>query len=378
MTNLKHVRLAMLSSIIALGIISCSDDDSNDIQTLNVPTSYEASNYEANTETEGQVIDEVGSLASAANDAEAAAPNAGISSIDYPSTLSSVTQSNYRSLIEGWLPELVNAANSSDGFNNPGLGNTPDESNEGGLLGTRLLDEYGLELEQMIEKGSFGAALYNHASFVVDNIKMEEEGFTTSDAVDRLVEIHGTEPSFDVAEVTAAATYSRRRSNLTAQTGFFFDIKSNLITAKAAMEAGDQFVVERDEALDAFLLNWEKSNFATVIFYCNAAKDQLNAAFQLADGEQKDIALGNAMHAYAEGVAFAHGFKRLANTEITDDEIDFILEKLKAVEGQNPESYEFLNDTSLSQNLDETVDYIQNIYGFSDAEVESFYENNNP
>ncbi|WP_019039117.1 hypothetical protein [Psychroflexus tropicus] len=378
MTNLKHVRLAMLSGIFALGMISCSDDDGDDIQTLDVPTSYETSNYEVNVETEGQVIDEVGSLASAANDAEAAAPNAGISTIEYPSTLSSVTQSNYRSLIEGWLPELVNAANSNDGFNNPGLGNTPDESNEGGLLGTRLLDEYGLELEQMIEKGSFGAALYNHASFVVDNIKMEEEGFTTSDAIDRLVEIHGTEPNFDVNEVTAAAKYSRRRSDLTAETGFFFDIKSNLITAKAAMEAGDQFVVERDEALDAFLLNWEKSNFATVIFYCNAAKDQLNAAFQLADGEQKDIALGNAMHAYAEGVAFAHGFKRLANTQITDEEIDFILEKLKAVEGQNPESYEFLNDTSLSQNLDETVDYIQNIYGFSDAEVESFYENNNP
>jgi len=377
MTHLKHAKLAMLSSIFALGLLSCSDDD-NEIQTLNVPTSYEASNYEASAETEGLVIDELNALTSEVNAAEAAAPNAGFSTIEYPSTLSSITESNYKTLIEGWLPELIKAANSNDQFMIPELGGTPDESNEGGLLGTRLLDEYGLELEQMIEKGSFGAALYNHASFVVDNIKMEEEGFTTSDAVDRLVEIHGTEPSFDVTEVTAAAKYSRRRSDLSAQTGFYFDIKSNLITAKAAMEGGSQFDVERDEALDAFLLNWEKSNFATVIFYCKSTKDQLNAAFQLTDGEEREIALGNAMHAYAEGVAFAHGFKRLSNTQITDDEIDFILEKLKAVEGQNPESYAFLNDTSLSQNLDEIIDYIQTIYGFSDEEVESFYENNNP
>lgn len=98
----------------------------------------------------------------------------------------------------------------------------------------------------------------------------------------------------------------------------------------------------------------------------------------MADGEQRDIALGNAMHAYAEGVAFAHGFKRIPIKQITDSEIDFILSELKAVEGENPESYEFLNDTSLSQNLDNLIDYIQNIYNFSDAEVESFFVNNNP
>jgi hypothetical protein len=377
MTISRHFKLAFLSGIIGLSAISCSDDD-NDIQVLNVPDTYQSPNYDANAATENLVVDELGTLTSAVNDAEASAPNAGISSIEYPSTLASITESNYKTLIDGWLPELVNAANSSDGFINPGLGNPPDGSDEGGLLGTRLLDEHGLELEQMIEKGSFGSALYNHAITVVNNIKTGEEGFTDPGVIDRLVEIHGAQPSFDVSNVTAAATYSRRRSDLDAQTGFFFDIKENLITAKAAMEAGPQFNTQRDEALDEFLLNWEKSNFATVIFYCKSTIDQLNAAFQLADGEEKDIALGNAMHAYAEGVAFAHGFKRLSIKQISDSEIDFILSELKAVEGENPESYEFLNDISLLQNLDGLITYIQDIYGFTDAEVESFYENNNP
>lgn len=378
MTIVKRTQLTLLTGIFAVSLWSCSDDDDNNLQTLTIPTNYVSTNYATNAATEDLVVGELGTLTTAVNDAEAAAPNAGISSIAYPATLASITEPNYKTLIEGWLPELVNAANSSEGFINPGLGNTPDGSSQGGLLGTRLLDEYGLELEQMIEKGSFGAALYNHALTVVNNIKSGEEGFTDSGAIDRLVEIHGAQPSFDVSDVTAAATYSRRRSDLTAQTGFFFDIKTNLITAKAAMEAGNAFDLERNTALDEFLLNWEKSNFATVIFYCKSTIDQLNAAFQLADGEQRDIALGNAMHAYAEGVAFAHGFKRIPVKQITDSEIDFILSELKAVEGENPESYEFLNDTSLSQNLDNLIDYIQNIYNFSDAEVESFFVNNNP
>jgi len=377
MNTVRSVKSVLVLGLLSFGVLSCSDDD-NDMVTLNVPDTYQSANYDSNVATEDQVVGELGTMTAEVNNAEANAPNAGISSISYPATLASITEPNYKGLIEGWLPELVNSANSTDGFINPGLGNAPDDSDEGGLLGTRLLDEYGLELEQMIEKGSFGASLYNHAITVVNNIKSGEEGFTDPGAIDRLVEIHGAQPNFDVSDVTAAATYSRRRSDLDAQTGFFFDIKDNLITAKAAMEAGPQFDTQRDEALDEFLLNWEKSNFATVIYYCNAAKNQLQSAFQLTDSAEKDAALGNAMHAYAEGVAFAHGFKRLTIKQISDGEIDFILAELKAVEGQNPESHEFLNDISLLQDLEDLITYIQDIYGFSDAEVEGFYENNNP
>ena len=350
--------ICLLASII----IGCGDDDEPAPQ-LEIPTEYVSASYNTNVTAENTVITELSTMTSAANDAEANAQGTTpVAAIDYPSTLSAVTLPSYRTLVQDWLVELVNSANSSTGFQNPGTG-TPANGEEGGLLGTRLLDENGLELEQMVQKGSFGAALYNHALTVING------DLSDASAIDKLVEIHGTGPSFDPGSTTAAATYSRRRSNQTTETGFFYDIRTSLITAKAAIEGGNTFNTERDQALADYLLAWEKSNFATVIYYCNATKVQLQAA---GDNEE---ALGNAMHAYAEGVGFTHGFRGISNKSITDAQIDSILELLLAPAGETPESYRFLNDATLLNNLDQIIDDIQGIYGFTDAEVTSFFVN---
>ncbi|WP_339625123.1 hypothetical protein [uncultured Winogradskyella sp.] len=366
-------KLALTFLVAGALFTSCtSDDDNATTPTLNIPSEYVSMDFDTNVVAENTVINELLAVTSALNNAEANAQTTTVAPIDYPATLSAVTLPNYRNLVSTWLVELVNSANSADGFQNPGFGNMPAMDQEGGLLGTRLLDEYGLELEQMIEKGAFGAALYNHALTVING------DLTDSGAIDKLVEIYGTDVSFNVSETKAAATYARRRSNLTEQTGFFFDMKENLITAKAAIEAGSDFDAIRDEALADYLLNWEMSNFATVIYYCNATKDLLTAAFALPDGTEKEQMLGTAMHAYAEGVAFAHGFKGLPNKIITDSQIDSILVNFLAVEGQNPESHRFLNEVSLFSNLDAVIIDLQTIYGFTDAEKESFFVNNNP
>ena len=81
------------------------------------------------------------------------------------------------------------------------------------------------------------------------------------------------------------------------------------------------------------------------------------------------------MHAYAEGVGFAHGFRGVSRKLITDAQIDSILELLLAPAGQTPESYRFLNDATLLANLDQIISDIQAIYGFTDAEINTFYEN---
>lgn len=354
--------LSILCLISILGLVSCSDDDDPSVQ-LSIPEAYSSENYSSNVTAENTVIDELSGMTNAANEAEANAQGATtIGDITYPTTLSSVTLSSYRTQVENWLMELVKSANDDDGFQNPGNG-SPEAGEEGGLLGTRLLDENGLELEQMVQKGSFGAALYNHALTVING------DLSNSSAIDKLVEIHGTGPDFDPSATTAAATYSRRRSNQTTETGFFYDIRNALITAKAAIEAGSAFNNVRDQALADYLLAWEKSNFATVIYYCYATKVQLQNA-----GEDEE-ALGNALHAYAEGVAFAHGFKGLDNKLITDAQIDNILALLLAPEGETPMSYRFLNDASLISNLDQIVEGLQAIYGFSDAEINTFYVN---
>lgn len=358
------VKNSLFLFVMAFVVASCGDDDDDGTTPqLEIPTEYVSDSYDANVIAENTVIDELATMTGAANDAESNAQGATpVAAIPYPSTLSSVTLPAYRALVEDWLEELVKSANDDDGFQNPGTG-TPADGEEGGLLGTRLLDENGLELEQMVQKGSFGAALYNHALTVING------DLTNSSVIDKLVEIHGTGPDFDPSNTTAAATYSRRRSRQSTETGTFYDIRTALITAKAAIEGGSAFNAERDQALDDYLLAWEKSNFATVIYYCNATKVQLQAA-----GDD-ETALGNALHAYAEGVAFAHGFKGVSNKLITDAQIDAVLELLLAPEGETPESYRFLNDASLIANLDQIVDDLQSIYGFTDAEVNTFFVN---
>ncbi|MEM7657264.1 MAG: hypothetical protein AAF399_14110 [Bacteroidota bacterium] len=366
--KMKVNHWSLVLAFAVLGIACTPDEPTPDLE---IPTAYVSASFDANVTAENTVIDELSAVTSAVNDAESNAQTTTVPAIDYPSTLSSVTLPSYSSQVETWLVELVKAANSPTGFQNPGA-EAPAAGEEGGKLGSRLLDENGLELEQMIQKGSFGAALYNHALTVVNG------DLSSSAAVDKLVEIHGTEVSFDVSETTAAATYSRRRSDLDAKTGFFFDIKNALLKAKAAIEAGEEYNTERDEALAAYLEAWEKSNFATVIYYANSAKTKLQDAAGLAEGDEKNDALGSALHSYAEGVAFAAGFRGISQKMITDAQIDDVLELLLAPANETPESYRFLNEATLLANLDQVIDELQAVYGFSDAEVTSFFVNNNP
>ena len=376
MINFRLLHLFIL--IVSMGIISCSDDDDNTVTRaeLEIPNTYVSENYESNVLAEATVIADLSSLTTAVNEAEINAQGTeAVADIEFPEALKSVTSDIYTGFVDVWLVQLVSAANSPDAFQLPAVGESPAPEQQGGLLGTRLLDEVGLELEQMIQKGSFGSALYNHAITVVEGIKNGTEGFTESSAVDRLVEIIGTNTTFD--QTTAAATYAARRSNHQTETGFFYDIRKNLITAKAAMESGIVFNNQRDEALDEFLLNWEKSNFATVIYYANAAKNQLTEAFQLAEGEVRDEALGNAMHAYAEGVAFTRGFKGVTNKLITDVQIDNILALLLAPEGEKPQSFRFINEPALLTQLDDVISEIKDVFSFTDEEVTGFFESNN-
>ena len=356
----KNLRLVTLLGIIIFST-SCSEDDPG--PELTVPLTYVSESYETNVVAEATVIDELAALTAAVNAAEENAQSTPVAAIEYPSNLQNVTLENYRGRVSLWVDELVKAANDTDGFQTPAFGETPDSGQEGGLLGERLLDENGLELEQMIQKGSFGSALYSHALEVIDG------DLSSSAAIDKLVEIHGTEPTFTPNLATAAATYSLRRSNQTTRTGFFYDIQASLIAAKAAIEAGSEFDSERDEALADYLFAWEKSNFATVIYYCNTAKTMLQNA-------TNDIERGDAMHAYAEGVAFARGFREVSNKFITDDQIDGILELLKAPSDGTARSYEFLNDANQLANFDQIIEDIQGIYGFTEEEVATFFVNN--
>jgi hypothetical protein len=191
-------KLALNLLVVGALFTSCSNDDGISVTpTLDIPDEYISMDFDTNVVAESTVINQLTALTSALNDAEANAQTATIAPIDYPTSLSAVTLPNYRTLVSDWLIELVKSANSADGFQNPGFGNMPAMNQEGGLLGTRLLDEHGLELEQMVEKGTFGAALYNHALTIING------DLTDPGVIDKLVEIHGTDIAFNPSETTA-------------------------------------------------------------------------------------------------------------------------------------------------------------------------------
>lgn len=360
MKKITFIHTLVVSLLASFVFQACTKDDAA-TPTLQVPTSYTSANFDANVTAERTVKTELGELTTELNSIESnAAQSVTVTGATYPSNLKAVTLPSYATKIDTWLAEVVKAANSGTTFQNPGANGTP--TGDGGILGSRLLDENGLELEQMIQKGSFGAALYNHALSVMS-------GTLTAASTDKLIEIFGTDVTFDPEKAANAASYAKRRSDNTNKTGFLYNIQASLIKAKAAIEGGSAFDTDRDAALADFKLNWEKSNFATVIYYCNSAKTKLQTAATDADR-------GSALHSYAEGVAFAAGWLGIADKKITDDQIKEILTNLLAADGQTPQSYKFLNDASLLSNLDAVITLIKGVYGFSDTEVTGFYTSN--
>ena len=368
---MKHLIFTLTIITSTFLMSSCSDDDTQ--PTLEVPDTYTSANFDNNVTAERTVRTELGTLTSAANEVESNAKNGNFNSsaITFPANLEAVTNDSYATLMQSWLTEIVKAANSGVAFD---LENAP--TGDGGLLGSRLLEENGLELEQMLDKGSFGAALYNHALSLVNSSNITEA------TIDQLVEIFGAHPSFpgddsDPDHPDAfSAEYAERRSNNDNRTGLYYDIEANLITAKAAAAQGNTFATERDAALSDFLLNWEKTNFATVIYYCNDAKGKIVSANNETDPAEKTNLLGNALHSYAEAVAFAYGWLGLSQKQITDAEITEILTLLLATPGQTPESYKFAKDASLLTNFDQAIDKVQDVYGFTESEVSGFFINN--
>ncbi|NJO03281.1 MAG: hypothetical protein HC880_17785, partial [Bacteroidia bacterium] len=158
--------------------------------------------------------------------------------------------------------------------------------------------------------------------------------------------------------------------------GFYYAIRDNLIIAKAAVSSDPVYINELTLALNGFLNNWEASNFATVIYYANDAKNKIINANNTSDPAEKNNLLGSALHSYAEAVAFSYGWLGLDAKLITDSEIEDILELLLVKPGQAPESYRFAQEPALLDNFDQIIDLIQGVYGFSETQVNGFFVNN--
>lgn len=351
---------------LSTALFSCKEDEGDKtFPALEVPTSYESASYESNASTELAVRSGLSALSSTM---KAGRGGATVTEIDLNTgfsggtpSLRGITTSYYAGKMPNWFAELAKA---SGGTFDP----AEAPNGDGGVYGSYLFDENGLEIEQVVEKGLFGAALYNHALTVIKG------GNLTAADIDKLVAIFGAHPSFpnsDKAEQNKdvfAAKYAARRDKNDGN-GLYTAIKTNLITAKAAIEKGEDYNQDRDKALSDFRYNWEKSNMATVINYLLATSSKLSQT------SATDADKSSALHAYSEAVGFLHGWRGISASDkaITDAEIDQILELMNAPADGTPTSYTFVTDgfNQLSK-LQTAIEKLQQIYKFTDQEMTDF------
>jgi len=357
-------KAVLLLSVLAL-LTSCKQET----EPLVIPDSYDGSGFAANAATELAVRSQLSALSSgmkvgrdAANTVDAATLES-LFEAGSPS-LSTVATDYYGGLVEGWLPELAAASGQTYDWENAPAGN-------GGVLGSYLLDENGIELEQLVEKGLFAGALYNHAVTLVS-------GDITDATVDQLVAAWGAHPDFNNsdnkdlhtnADIFNAKYAARRDQN--DGNGLYTTTVDQFIKLQAAVAAGEDYNTDRDDAITEIMELWEKGSQATVINYLQAAITKLSAT------DLDDAARGSGIHSYSEAVGFLHGFKTSTSPYriITDAQIDELLELMNA-SGADATSYLLLTDAfNQLPKLQQAIDQIQTIYGFTNDEIESFREN---
>lgn len=348
------------------------------IPGLTIPQNYENVNFSGNAKTQIDVVNQLIDLTKEAQKGRIVTNTLTKSALDGLFTasnpsLAAVITPYFKAKLEGtngWFDEIAKASGNS-------YVPSATISGNGGVFGTGtgayLFDENGVEMEQLIEKGQFGATLYKHATDLM-------AGTITLSTVDQLIAIFGATPSFanSGSAVVAVENRDKGMANYAARrdkndgNGFYSKIKVQFITLQAAIKGGSNYNKERDAALSEIRLIWEKVNAATIINYCHAVTSTMSAT------STTDNQKAAALHAYGECVGFTHGWRTIPQSykKITDTQIDEVLVLLNAPYQGTPTSYKFITDpaTELTK-LTSVITKLQVIYGFSAADVEDFKKN---
>lgn len=375
----KHILLSGLAFAIFLGSCKKDDDTEAPIPSLEVPSAYNSPNYTTNAADQIALVTRLVDLTNEAKKGRTSGTTVTASALQdlfeagEPSLQDKVT-TYYKGKLEGtngWYDEL---ANSSGGSYTPG---TP--TGNGGVYGTGssayLFDENGLEMEQLIEKGQFGATLFNAFNEVLVSS-------LSASGVDKAIALYGATPSFANSSSTnvaadvrdrAIANYAARRDKNDGR-GYYSQMKFQFTRLKAAIEAGEVYNADRDAAIAELKLLWEKINAATIINYCHSATATLsNTPSSLTDNQK-----AGALHAIGEGIGFIHGLRTIPqqHKKITDAQIESILTLLNAPYDGTATTYTFVTDASNElPNLTAVINELKAIYGFTDQQIEDFKSN---
>jgi hypothetical protein len=352
---------------------------------LQVPTTYSTTNFAGNTSTETALMANLATLTSTMQQGRPGAPtatnrNQTVSAatlrmiFTQASSLSELCTPYYRNLIVqqgGWIDQLAAASGRDMTLTNPGIG-----GRFGGATGY-LFNQFGLEPEQAIEKGLFGAALFNRITTLLT-------GNVTAAALDQALVLYGAPTNFPNGRPVmgqpndvAIAQYAARRDNSgggpggnTGAQGYYTQIRDAFLRAQAAIAAGSAYNAERDSATAFLLATMERALAATVVNYCHSSLAGLSA------NNPTDAQIAAALHALGEGVGFIGGLKTVQRKIITDAQIDAILAKFNAPHGQNAAILRFVGNPQELQKISEVIQDVARIYGFTPQQIELFRRNN--
>jgi hypothetical protein len=365
---------SLLLALLLAGLSACTKDD--DVKTdLEIPSAYDGSSFAANTQTQTALLNQLSALTDEAKTGRLASSTVTRQALENlfragSPALSAEITPYFKNKLEGdggWFDELAKSSSTT------WTPQAPNGSSQGGVYGGYLFDEYGLEIEQLVEKGQFNATLYNHAVGLM-------AGEISLQTADQLVAIFGAKPAFansgsgNVATENrdrAMANYGARRDKNDGH-GMYSQIKTAFITLQAAVRAGENYREEQEEALQNIQLLWEKINAATVINYCHTPISLLS---ETNPSEQQ---VGAALHAIAEGIGFIHGLKTIdpQYRRISDAQIDQMLVLFNAPANGVASVYKFATDpASELPKLLQAIAELKAIYSFSDQEIEDFKSN---
>lgn len=367
---MKNVMLCLSFAILVFS--SCTKDDPESKTTITLPTTYVSFDYEANAQTQIDLRTRMAAVGIKAKTVRTAGVSVtrqellDLFQIGNPAVQSVITDYFENALIgtTGYFQILEDA--SAGGTYTLG---TPQ--GQGGYFEGRVFDENGIEPDEVLDKGMYASVLYNYATtFMSPNMDHTD--------VDRIIALFGANPSFPNSGSTNVsqpdilmANYAARRDKNDGN-GIYTQFKNAAISLRAYIIAGSEFSKERDQSLTKLKNAWEKACAATVINYCHAAI----AKFTITNPTNADVASG--LHAYSENVGFIWGWKTIPqqNKIITDAQIDDLLVLLNAPANEIPTSYTFVTDAvNQVPKLQTVILNLQNIYGFSNQDIEDFKRN---
>lgn len=289
--------------------------------------------------------------------------------------IAEATTPYYRDLVlrqGGWIDQLATASGKEGDL----LAMPPREGRFGGTSGYLFLAN-GLEPEQPLEKGTFGAANFNRI------LQLLSAPMTLAN-LDKIVALYGAPPNFPNGRPAAGAAndvtiaqYAARRDNSgggpggdTGPKGFYTLTRDAFIKAQSALKAGSDYKPELDSALAEIQGNIERVFGATCINYCHSAIAILSST------NPTPAQIAAALHALGENVGFIGGLKTLPRKIITDAQIDAILANFNAPHTGQVAMLRFLNNPTELAKLTTVINDVARIYGFTPAQIELFKRNN--